>query len=116
MNNTFQSPAILSRISYLKDGGISLGFSTNELTDEEKLLISRYHNKFGYVLFKADGFQDNEIPTKDTEGTLKSHSKRLRASLYVLYDKKYKEKYLDFDTFYTSQMEKFIDAVKDKID
>ena len=42
----FQAPAILTSISYAKDGGVRLGFVTNELTPEDKLVLSMFHQKF----------------------------------------------------------------------
>ena len=112
----FQAPAILNRISYLKDGGISLGFGTNELDDREKLLAGTFYGKFGYVLFKENSFTEDTIPSSDAERPTKSLSTRLRSSLFVLWKQKYTDKYLNFDSFYSSNMEKIIDAVKEKLE
>ena len=116
MNNIFQSPAILTSISYTKDGGIRAGITTNALTDEDKLLMGSFYQKFGYFLFKANSFEEGDIPQGNAENSSKSLSVRLRASLYVLWEQKHKDKYLNFDDFYKSQMERFIDAVKEKLE
>ena len=114
--NIFQSEAILSSISYSKDGGVRLGFTTNELSDEGKLLIGTFYQKFGYVLFKSNKFESDTIPQEDATDSSKKPSQRLRASLYVLWEQKHKDKYLNFDDFYKSQMERFIGAVKEKLE
>ena len=115
-NKTFQVPSILSRISYLKDGGISIGFSTNELSDEDKLIVSKFHNQFGWLLFRANEIKDADIPTKDVSDSSKTPSQRLRAVLHVLWDQKHRNKYVDFNSFYVSQTERIIDKVKEKLD
>lgn len=112
---TFSAPAILTRIAYLKDGGLSLGFSTNELTDEEKVIASRYHQKFGYVLFKENQFTDKDVPKAEANDESKSPSQRLRAALFVLWKTKPQPK-ADFEVFYRQQMDKAIERVKALLD
>ena len=115
MSKVFSAPAILTRIAYLKDGGLSLGFATNELTDEDKVIASRFHNKFGYVLFRENQFSDSDIPQADAEQEGKSPSQRLRAALFVLWKQRAEPK-SDFESFYRQQMEKAIDRVKKLLD
>lgn len=115
MKTIFSAPAILTRIAYLKDGGLSLGFATNELTDEEKVIASRFHQKFGYVLFKENQYREEEIPAIDASDESKSPSQRLRASLFIFWKSKSTPK-PDFELFYRSQMEKIIDRVKACLD
>ena len=114
-NQIFQAPAILTRIAYLKDGGLSLGFSTNELSDEEKVIASRFHSKFGYVLFKENQFKEEEVPASDATDETKSPSQRLRATLFRAWKGKPLPK-AEFETFYRRQMERIIDKVKASID
>ena len=59
-SNIFTAPAILTRIAFLKDGGVSLGFSTNELSDEDKVIASKFFQKFGYVCFAENQFKEEE--------------------------------------------------------
>ena len=110
----FTAPSILTRIAYLKDGGLSLGFATNELTDEDKVIISRFHGKFGYVLFKENQFKEEDIPQGDATDESKSPSQRLRAVLFVLWKQQGSKN--EFETFYRQQMEKAIDRVKKVLD
>jgi hypothetical protein len=111
----FQAPAILTRIAYLKDGGLSLGFSTQELSHEDKLTASKFYQSFGYVLFKENEFKGDEIPDADATDESKSPSQRLRSTLFVFWKSKPAPK-PDFDTFYKRQMEKIIDRVKACLD
>lgn len=112
--NIFQAPAILTRIAYMKDGGLSLGFATNELSDEDKIVASKFHQRFGYVLFKENEFTDGDIPDADASDESKSPSQRLRAVLFIYW--KQKSAGGDFDSFYRKEMEKFINHVKEAID
>jgi hypothetical protein len=114
MSKTFQAPAILTRIAYLKDGGVSLGFATNELTDEEKVIASRYYQKFGFLLFKENQFKQEEIPDGDASDESKSPSQRLRATLFILWKQKGSKG--DFEIFYRAQMENAINRVKKLLD
>ncbi len=111
----FTAPAILTRLSFTKDGGLSIGFATNELTDKEKLIASQFHQKFGWVLFKDVQFQDEDIPADDPTDESKSPSQRLRATLFVFWKSKPAPK-PDFNQFYERQMEKIIDRVKACLD
>lgn len=111
----FSAPAILTRIAYLKDGGVSLGFATNELSDEDKVIASKFYNKFGYVLFKENQFVEKDIPASDANDESRTPSQRLRAALFILWKQK-KEPKADFDVFYRQQMETAINRVKRLLD
>lgn len=113
--NIFTAPAILTRIAYLKDGGVSLGFSTNELSDEEKVIVSKFYQKFGYIVFKENKIEPIDIPKEDADFEGASPSKRFRGVLFVYWKQKPRPK-PEFDTFYRQEMEKLIDHYKDKLD
>ena len=113
--STFQAPAILTSISHTTDGGLRLGFSTNELTPEDKLSAVLFHQKFGYILFKENPFQESEIPQEDAEDKTKTPSKRLRAVLFKLYQQSGGKKE-EFEIYYRQQVEKIIDHLKSKLD
>lgn len=110
----FQAPAILTSVSYSKDGGVRLGFTTNELTDEDKVIIAKFYQKFGFVLFKSNEFTLEDVPKEQAEDKNKTPSKRLRAVLFLLW-KQTGEKG-DFEAYYRTQIEKMIDVVKGKLD
>lgn len=91
-----------------------MGFTTNELSDEDKLIIAKFYQKFGFVLFKANEFESDDVPKEQAEDTQKTPSKRLRAVLFLLW-KQAGEKG-DFELYYRNQVEKMIDVVKAKLD
>ena len=108
--NIFTAPAILTRIAYLKDGGLSLGFATNELSDADKVIASKFHQKFGHLMFAENQFTDEDVPKLDATDNNKTPSQRLRAVLFI-YWKQLGEPG-NFEFFYRQQIEKNIEAVK----
>jgi len=110
----FQAPAILTRISFLKDGGLSLGFSTNELQDADKVIASKFYGKFGHVMFAENQFKEADVPTGDATDESKSPAQRLRATLFVLWKQRGSKG--DFEAFYRDNLEKAIDRVKRLLD
>jgi hypothetical protein len=110
----FQVPAILSGITFKVDGGLSLRFTTNELTTPEKVGVGDFINQFGYLLFAPNEFEDADIPKNNTPSDLKPPSQRLRGVLYLLWEKF--KVVNDFDIFYKQQMEMIIQHYKDKLD
>ena len=112
--NIFTAPAILTRIAFLKDGGVSLGFSTNELSDEDKVIASKFFQKFGYVCFAENQFKEEDIPKGDATDESKSPSQRLRAALFVLWKSQGGKG--EFESFYRKNMERAIERVKDLLD
>ena len=110
----FTCPAVLTRIAYLKDRGLSLGFSTNELTDQEKVIAGSFHGKFGWLCFSENQIAEADIPKGPAEDSAKTPSQRLRAVLFV-YWKQLGESG-DFEDFYRKQVDRIIDAVKAKLD
>lgn len=114
MKQTIQLPAYLSGFSSLKDGGASIRFATNELSAEDFGLLSEYRNDFGYLLFKGNEFTASDIPATQAEDTQKTPSKRLRSVLFLLW--KQTGSNGNFEDYYRTQVEKFIDHVKSKLD
>lgn len=110
----FLTPAILTSLRATQDGGLSLGFSTQELSDEDKLIAMKYHKQFGYLAFKPNQFALDDMPKEQAEDTQKTPSKRLRAVLFVLWQQKGSTG--DFELFYRDRMEKIITWAKGKID
>ena len=116
-NKIFQAPATLTRLSFTGDGGLNLGFVTQELTAEEKLTAARFHRTFGYVLFKESQFQDSEVPEDDpVEEGQKTTGQRLRAVLFVLYKQTAGHTEVVFEDFYKQKMEWFIRQVKRELE
>jgi hypothetical protein len=117
MNNEdkkFIVPAILTRISFSKDGGLNLGFATNELKPEDKVSVSALHGGFGWLVFRENDLDVSLVPKEQAEDKTKTPSKRLRSVLYVLYQQKGVTQ--DFEVWYRKRMEKIIEQVKVKLD
>lgn len=113
MDKPFQAQAILNRISYTADGGLSLGFVTQELDTASKVIASEYHKALGWLCFKANEWQDEELPKSEATDGRKSYGQRLRGVLYRLWEQGAKD--VDFDTFYRRRMEALIDKIKEKL-
>lgn len=108
-------PGILTRISYSKDGGLSLGFSTQELNAEEKMALADMYQQFGHLAFSPNQIGLGDMPSEQAEDKSKTPSKRLRASLFVLFTQQ-GGKAKDFEPFYVDMMERIITRVKNKLD
>lgn len=113
MSKNFQVPATLEGVSLLKDGGCSLRFHTNELTPEEKTVISTYYQQFGWLLFSDQEHDEKDLELeairKDVGG--KTPSQRLRGVLYILYQQSGRLD-LTFEQFYAQKMEYIINQIK----
>jgi hypothetical protein len=113
-SETIQIPAIFTGFSSRSDGGASLRFATQELNETDFVLLKKYHQTFGYVLFRPNAFSEGEIPQADANDKTKSPAQRLRAALFVLWRSKTRR--IDFEVFYRQQMEAAIDRVKACLD
>jgi hypothetical protein len=111
----YQIPAIQMRVSTLKDSGLSLGFHTQEASDEEKVAIMNFTQRFGYLQFSDSEIQEVPKGTLQRDSIGKSPSQRLRSVLYVLYQQSGVIE-LTFEEYYTRRMEQFIDRVKKQLD
>jgi len=107
--------AILTRISYMKDGGLSLGFSTQEMSPEDKVVMAELYQTFGWLAFSPNQVDTTDMPTEEAEDKQKTPSKRLRSVLYV-FAKQRGIKPENFEAWYREQMEKIIERVKTKLD
>lgn len=109
--------ATLQKFSDLLDGGTSLVFHTSEIPDTKFLKIRKAHKRYGILYFAAD---EKMIPKEikdintDLYDTAKSPSKRLRNTIYVLWDKTLQSE-ISFEEFYMNQMEKIINHFKEQI-
>lgn len=110
----FTTPAVLTSLSMTADGGLRMSFVTNELSDEDKLIATKYHQKFGYMAFSPNQFSLEDMPKEQAEDKHKTPSKRLRASLFVLYKQEGVTE--DFEVWYRRKMEKLIDYIKGKLE
>lgn len=103
----------------MADGGLRLQVDSQELTASDKAELMSLHQQVGWFLFSPNAIQVEDIPTEPVETDQKTPSQRLRAVLYVYWEKvngsvKYKDH--NFDVFYKEQLEKLIEHFKQKID
>ena len=114
MSNKFSVPATLKSVSTLVDGGLSVGFHTQELTKEEMLAIMSFSQGFGYLLFASTQMSEEDIPKeKLSPDEEKSPSKRLRSILFILWKQQGGEG--DFEAFYRKKMEAIIEQLKSRL-
>lgn len=106
-------PATLEGVSTLKDGSMSIRFHTQELNSDEKVTIINFVNGFGWLLFDVHESIDLPKESPHREAGDKTPSQRLRAVLYVLWQKKYSD--IPFDVWYQQQVEKIISSIKERI-
>ena len=118
MPDLFNTPATISKVASMANRSIRLQVDTQEaLTDESMAKLMSKLEKYGHFCF----LEDREVSLEDVidlpplpkreEG--KSPSKRLYSVLFLLW-KQGGENGL-FQTYYETQMEKFIEAVKEKL-
>ena len=100
---------IISTMSFAKDGGMRIGLRTQELTLEEKDQIQRYFQKFGYILFKPNEFQEKDIPKGQAKNRGKSKSQILRQHIWMLW--KNSDSKLTDEEFYNITMDKLINLI-----
>jgi hypothetical protein len=114
-------PAILESFRSLKDKSYKIVFETQELTPEQITGIALNTGKFGSLAFKETPFKNSEIEFIDSldpdiyDDNKKSQSYRIRAALYVLWNKN-KEGYELFPDYYKNKTEKYIEHLKSKMD
>lgn len=105
--------AYFTGFSSKSDGSASLRFNTQEIPPEQFAEFQRNHNAFGWLVFQENA--NIEVPKEPAvEDKDKTPSKRLRSTLYVLWEKTKPAE--DFETYYRKQVERMIDAVKNKLD
>jgi len=113
----FTAPAFINGIGTMKDDTVKLSvYVSKELPPEEMATLFSFNKAQGYMLFAANqaDLEDVVIPDYKTEfKTDKAPSVRLRAVLYLRWEQS--GKVGDFDSHYKTQMERFIDAVKEKL-
>ena len=117
MQDKIQLQGVITRISSLADGGLSLGFHSQEMTPEEKVIVMKKHGQFGYLFFSEAELQPQDIPRKDPEFEGKTPSQRLRAVIFVLHAQMKKDgrTAMKFEDFYSGQLENIITQYKDKL-
>jgi hypothetical protein len=108
------TPAVITTISSRQDKSLRLSVETPELSSEEKALFMDIQGLNTTILITPEESND-EIVEITSEAEPKSRSEKLRAVLWVLWDRLYKERYPTFTEFYNSKMDVWIEDIKNKI-
>lgn len=112
-------PAILERFTSLKDRSLKIIFETIEPSPDQIKEIALSSQQAGYLAFSKDAFKTEALKElkelkADFNFTGKTPSHRLHNVLYVYWNQD-KKGYDDFQDFYKSQMEIFINDIKSKL-
>lgn len=112
----FQVPAILDGVSSLRDGGLSIRYHTQELSQEDKVKVMDFLQGFGWLLFSENEQDEESLVLEDIRRDLggKTPSQRLRAVLHVAYEQSNRID-LTWEQYYAQQVEKFINYVKQNL-
>jgi len=126
MKNIFKAPATISKILTMADRTIRLQVDCQEMSAEDEAIVLKARNTLGWFLFAEtemtqDEFDNMNLPDyKPTERGDKTPSQRLRAVIYLVWEKKGKKdmygSVCDFDTYYKQIMEHFIGLCKNKLE
>jgi len=114
-------PANLETLSTLKDGTIKLVFETQELSPEKAGVLFSYRNKLGYLAFKPEIFDKDQLKlidnlkTDDIIDRGKTPPKRMHNVLYRLWEQN-KMGYDDFNLYYQYRMNNLIEMLKNEFD
>ena len=113
MSKAIQTSAVITSINSKVDKSLSLRIATPELSSIEKTVFLDLQGiNVSLLIVPEDGGEMVEVEEK-IEG--KSHSQRLRGALFVFWKRKYQESYPDFEVFYRTRMDRFIENVKEVI-
>lgn len=107
-------PAYLTGFSSKTDGSASLRFATQEVSGEEFGVFKKMLNGYGWLVFQENEVSLDDMPKEMAEDKNKTPSKRLRATLFILWTQEGEKG--DFEVYYREKMEKLIDFIKNKLD
>ena len=107
-------PATFMRFGSKSDGSASLSFCTQELQAEDFVAFKNAQNQFGWLVFQENDINARDIPSEQAEDKQKTPSKRMRATLFVLWKQQGSQG--DFEVYYREKVEKYIEFIKSKLD
>lgn len=108
------TPAIIEGIRSRKDGSLGLTVSTPELKPEEKTVFFELQGINLDIKITPSDEKGVEEVVVDTDLEQKSQSQRIRAVLFILW--KQNPEGMEFDIYYKNKTEKYIEALKGKIE
>ena len=122
MSDLLLIPCAIESVSTRRDKTLKVVIGTQELSPAKAAdLLNQWASGIGVMAFKGESFSFNDeevlksIKIDAEEMGSKTPSQRLRSCLYVLFERN-SEGHSDFNSYYASMMEKFIEMVKKRID
>jgi hypothetical protein len=113
----FQTPAIVTNITTLKDRGCKITTVTRELDADEMTALFGLYGKEGWQVIAPNEIQRTDVPDEPAvvEAGDKSPGKRMKGVLYRIWERTNMTE--DFNTvWYPRQMERLIDKLKEQLD
>ncbi len=87
---SFTIPAVFGIPIRKADNSAKLTFITTlEVPNEDFAQLDAERNSTGWLLFKDNSINEEDIPKEQAPGQAKSPTARLRARMYVFYNKKH---------------------------
>lgn len=115
-------PCAIESVATRRDKTLKVVIGTQELSPKVAAeLFNQWTAGVGIMAFKGESFTFDDkqlidsIKIDSDEFNNKTPSQRLRATLFVLFEKN-NDGYKDFNSYYISMMEKFCNMVKKRID
>lgn len=112
-------PATIENITTRKDHTVKIVLGTQELSPGKAGEVFNLMNKLATVYISEKETipqrELDQVDQIDPEFGGKTQSQRIRNVLYILFEKD-KEGFKDFDQYYHSKTEKYIEHLKSKID
>ncbi len=109
-------PATISKVTTMRDKTIRLQVDCQEIPAENMAELFALNDALGWFFFHErplTQIDTKNLPEIKIESWEKSPGQRLKASLYRLWEQHKTDE--DFETYYRRQMEKIIEAVKEKL-
>lgn len=110
--------ATVENLSTRQDGTIKVSIGSQEMTSEEAGKLFYFRGKYCKVLLTDDNISNLEsdlVSAEQITGTKKkTQSQRLRAVLYRAWEQSGLQ--IEFEDYYRTEMERLIDAVKQKLE
>lgn len=113
-------PGLIRKISTLVDGSIKITLETRELSPDDAANVFAFRNVEGHIAIKESDFSSDDLEKlpdmslSPSPRKQKSESQRLRAVLYILWQKTHST--MSSEEFYKMMMERIISHYKNKLE
>ena len=120
MKEVLTIPGAIEGLTTRKDKTVRLTIGTQEMAPATAATLFRLQNAYIYLAIKEEDFGREDLEALQsmeaemTDDVKKTHSQRLRAVLYRIWEQNNKG-HTDFTSFYFAEMEKIITHYKNKL-